>query len=182
MIVGLVGKAQSGKSTVANILTEQHGFIEVGFADALKEIALELDPLLDGDGFRLSDAVEDYGWEGAKTYPEVRRTLQNLGVAIRKQNPTFWIDIVRDKMDRNIGADFVIPDVRFPNELEAVACRAGDVWKVTRPGAGSVEGTQNHSSETALDNVEFSTVIDNSGTLADLNARVNVLLGVDDAA
>lgn len=42
MIVGLVGAAGSGKSSVANHLVEVHGFVEMSFAAPLKDLAARL--------------------------------------------------------------------------------------------------------------------------------------------
>ena len=41
-IIGITGRAGSGKSTVARILTEQHGFVEVALADPLKRICRDV--------------------------------------------------------------------------------------------------------------------------------------------
>lgn len=174
MLIGLVGKAQSGKSTVASILVERHGFWEIGFADALKNVAISLDPLVCGiGGERLAERVEREGWEQAKKCPEVRRTLQRLGVAVRQIDPNFWVNAVRSQMERTPGADWVIPDVRFENELDFLEDMGGTVYQIVRDGAAPAAGTENHVSETALDNTEFFNVIDNNGTLDDLVAVVN---------
>lgn len=42
MIIGLCGKAGSGKDTVADILVRDHGFVKVAFADPLKRICRDV--------------------------------------------------------------------------------------------------------------------------------------------
>jgi hypothetical protein len=97
-LVGLLGLKRSGKDTFAARLVEAHGFTRIAFADPLKEAALALDPIVVSANSwdperRLSDVVEAEGWEAAKEVPEVRRTLQNLGVAIRGLDEDFWLRV-----------------------------------------------------------------------------------------
>ena len=172
-IIGLSGYARTGKDTVAQILVENHGFERVAFADALRELLQQVDPIVDvtyeGFGeygvYRLSDALTYYkGWEGAKDgEPGVRRIMQAHGVAFRKMQP---------------GGSYVIPDMRFPNELVAVRQHGGLTVRVERPGYGPVNG---HISETALDRGVFDYYLSNNGPTADtLIAKVGGLLGVMD--
>jgi hypothetical protein len=42
MIIGLCGKAGSGKDTTADILVKNHGFVKVAFADILKRFCMEV--------------------------------------------------------------------------------------------------------------------------------------------
>lgn len=85
-----------------------------------------------------------------------------------------------------ISPNWIIPDVRFPNELKAVKDRGGITIRVNRPDF--VENTltgekfpvkvykKEHKSETALDTAEFDYVIDNSGSLGDLEEKVLEIL------
>ena len=72
MIIGLSGYARSGKDTVANLLVLNYSIKRLAFADAIKDAVLLLNPILD-NGRRVSDVVNDYGWEVAKANIEVRR-------------------------------------------------------------------------------------------------------------
>lgn len=82
--------------------------------------------------------------------------------------------------------NWIIPDVRFPNELKAVKDRAGITIRVNRPDfvENSITGEKfpvkihrkKHLSETSLDNAEFDYIIDNSGTIADLEDKVLEIL------
>lgn len=190
MLIGLTGKKRSGKDTVAARLVEEHGFTRLAFADALREAALGLDPIVNASlvGYddcdvvhvqRLSDIVNLVGWESAKAHPEVRRTLQNYGVAIREIVPSFWLDIVRDKAVDVLadGGHVVITDVRFPNELDLVGEFDGFHVNVTRAGLVS---TDQHVSETALDDVVglADVTIANDGSLAELAANVDEMVEV----
>jgi len=119
MWIGVTGFAQHGKDTVANLLCREYGFTRIAFADALKSMAITLNPFVQVDeygGIRLKELVEHGGWEQAKTNMEVRRFLQVLGTeAVRAHlGDESWVDALF-KQAQNIE-NLVIPDVRFPNE------------------------------------------------------------------
>ena len=99
-------------------------------------------------------------------------------------------------IDQHVYPNWIITDMRFPNELEAVKSRGGITIRVNRTlpcGDVQFNGTQeeweelvkknkeqsakfNHPSETALDNAEFDYIIDNSGTIEDLIHTVSLIL------
>lgn len=154
MIVGITGYAQHGKDTAAQVLVNEFGFVRVGFADALKELALAVNPIVSSnDGIaeydvRLSDLIdgtpaarsllwreESFGWEVAKKWPEVRRFLQVLGTEARKVlGEDVWVHALDNTLrERMPAANVVIPDVRFPNEANYVVNhRGGELWRVER--------------------------------------------------
>lgn len=167
MLIGLAGYKRSGKDTVASILVKEYGFRRIAFADVLKQVAEDIDPIIlerGEDLVELSYFLEwnDHDWEDVKSLPSVRRFLQNLGVAVRNVDPQFW---VRNSgiMDVTPEENVVVSDVRFPNEVAAILGAGGKVYRVDR-GAVNVD---KHITETALDNLDLP-VIDNTGTLGDL--------------
>lgn len=68
--------------------------------------------------------------------------------------------------------NWIITDMRFPNELEAVKQRNGITIRVNRPGINLL----NHPSETSLDNAEFDYTIVNDSTIKDLVIKVREIL------
>lgn len=71
-----------------------------------------------------------------------------------------------------VGAKYpnwLVTDCRFPNELEAITSRGGICIRIVRPG--NPHPQSNHESETALDDVELLTII-NDGSLEQLRLRV----------
>ena len=180
ILVGLAGYAQSGKDTVAKIL-EPQGFERIAFADGLREFAYALNPVvpiergkftgpLVFEHRRLADVVVSLGWERAKTdLPEVRQLLQRLGTEAGRAilGSNVWIDLAL--RDVKPGGRYVVTDVRFPNEYEAIKARGGEVWRVVRPGTGAANG---HASESALADHKFDRVIVNDGTRVDLRRNV----------
>jgi hypothetical protein len=194
VIIGLGHKARVGKDSIADVLVRKHGFTRLAFADALKQAALDIDPLVMAPGQvnvnlgagRLSYVVESMGWEDAKKINEVRRFLQELGVAIRRIDPDIWVDRILGQLDKEI--DYVITDVRFPNEFEALRATGALVVEVVRPGLPPLQGrAAHHPSETALEGWDWDRVLKNDGTLEDLEYIVDRFLddlrlyGADDA-
>lgn len=157
LVIGIGHVARVGKDTAADALCRDLGFVRRALADPLKELAMRTDPLVTsttrtqntniGHG-RLAWVVQGMGWEGAKdSYVEVRRFLQNLGVAARDTfGPTFWVDQLVSWIERSGHDRIVVPDVRFPNEAEAIREAGGLLVRIDRPG---VRG-DGHVSETAL--------------------------------
>lgn len=171
MIIGLTGYAQSGKDTVANILVEKHGYTRVAFADKIREISYEINPIVK-PGMKLQDAIDEMGWEKAKVrIPEVRRILQDLGVGARKVfGEWFWIQQALREV--HYTGNFVITDVRFPNEADAIRkYDNSQIWRVSRNGVGAVNA---HVSETAMDGQDVDQLIMNTGSLEDLNVLIGI--------
>ena len=56
MIIGLAGKAGSGKDEVAKILIDLYGYKRIAFADAIRDALYELNPLV-ADRLRVTDFV-----------------------------------------------------------------------------------------------------------------------------
>ena len=173
-LIGLWGYARAGKDTVGGILVERFGFTRVAFADTLRMFALAVNPYVSGvtNGHgprRLSWWVAEKGWEGAKEHPEVRRLLQVIGTEAGRNiiGENVWVDAAFKSLDPN--GSYVFTDMRFPNEMQAIKDRGGKTWKIRRPGYGPVNG---HISETALENADFTRVINNDRDLTSLYLAV----------
>jgi hypothetical protein len=178
MLIGLSGYARSGKDTVAELLCLNYGYERVSFADPMRQALYVLSPKLDGI-VRLSEYVDDYGWDVAKQNQEVRRLLQVFGTEVGRKmfGLDFWINTALKNLDGS--SQVVISDVRFPNEADAIAKLGGSVWRINRKNHSAVNG---HASEHAMDNYMFNHVIYNDGTLDDLSDEVFMLakhLGLD---
>lgn len=165
-IFAISGKAQHGKDTVAGILKETlvadgYSVLIVHYGDLLKHICRSI-----------------FGWDGKKD-EHGRHTLQYVGTdVIRGKEPDYWVGFVAGILDMFPGEwDYVlIPDSRFPNEIEYLRARGFDVThlRVVRPNFKSplTKKQQQHLSETSLDGVEPDFRIENGGNLAELRAKI----------
>lgn len=175
MIIGLTGYAQSGKDTVAKILVEQHGFTRIAFADKIREFLYETNPMFDsiaGEPMFVKARVDRDGWEEAKKSPHIRRLLQNSGVAARKLfGDDFWINQSLSGLKLFGGTNYVITDVRFENEAEAIKkYDTSQLWRVKRNGVDPVNA---HVSESQMDGYRVDQIITNNGSIHDLETLVN---------
>ena len=173
MIIGLSGYAQSGKNTVADILVDHHGFIQLAFADAIRDFIYEINPLVSCSptGY-LQDLVNLKGWDEAKQEPQVRKLLQSTGVAGRNMIDEYlWVALTLSQIKDPQEGKYVITDVRFPNEAAAITSQGGQIWRIERPGVTAVN---DHISETALDPWIFDETILNDGTIEDLKNKIKV--------
>jgi hypothetical protein len=176
MIIGLTGYAQSGKDTVANYLVKQHGFTRVAFADKIRDVLYEMNPIVNGEPLQITVDVE--GWDKAKQRPSIRLLLQNLGVAARKHiDEDVWIRAALSASDLN--TDIVVTDVRFLNEADRILFyskmtgQTAEVWRIERPGVTAVNG---HVSEHDMANYEVDQVFVNNGSIEDLEQSIKVRL------
>lgn len=148
MIIGLSGHIKSGKSTAAQLIQSEtnNKFVEKYFAYKLKFIA----SYLTGDPIQLFETQE--GKEGfLDDWGMTRREiLQKLGTESLRENfdKNVWIKgVFADYKPLPVYADlsddfytgkdeypnWIISDVRFPNEADAIKQKGGLLLRVNRP-------------------------------------------------
>jgi hypothetical protein len=178
MIIGLSGYAQSGKDTVAKILVDHYGFRRLAFADPIREMLYEMNPKITV-GYDIETniklMVDKEGWEETKQNPDVRRLLQNLGVAARKVlGEEIWVGTALRQVWGPTD-NVVISDVRFKNEADMIKQIYGlnQLWRVIRPGTNAVN---DHISEHELDDYEFDFDIYNETNLLALHEDIEILM------
>ena len=158
MIIGLGHKARRGKGAVAARLCDAHGFSQVDFATALYEECRQLHGMADKDA----------------------RLLQDWGQFRRDHyGSDYWVQKLAEHIER-FPSDYVITDVRYPNEAEWVLAQGGRLWRVERTD-GPLEdiGRQlKHESEVALDDFTgWERTILNDGSREDLHRVVDSIIG-----
>lgn len=171
IIIGLVGRKQAGKDTVADFLVEELGYTRVAFADTLRQMAYDINPVVSVDPLLYyADVIDSIGYEAGKaTYEEFRRFLQRLGTnGIRKVDPDFWINQAYKRI-QEIPGDVVITDVRFYNEVGTVERLGGVTARVHRPGVSDIPAE--HESESELDEYRANYVLMNDATIEALQAQ-----------
>lgn len=126
MIIGVVGRANTGKSTVAARLVARHGFTERSFAAPLKRIVADLFGFDDRQLFGPSSAREEphHSWRMPSGRPlSARAACELIGNAARECADTVWV--TRALAEIPDGARVVFADVRYRNEMEAIRARGG---------------------------------------------------------
>jgi hypothetical protein len=119
----------------------------------------------------------------------VREFLQKLGTEAMREglHKNVWVNAlfvdykesrrkVEDEEYVKEYPNWIITDLRFPNELDAVEKRHGITIRVTRPVEKSKNTAKLHSSETALDKAVFDYEIINDGTMEELVKKVREVL------
>lgn len=113
----------------------------------------------------------------------VRTLLQKLGTEAMRDglHTNVWVNALFADY-QPIGwepedvSNWIITDMRFPNELEAVKDRGGITIRVTRDNGTRAIDIDPHPSETALDNSTFDYEIVNDGTIKELAEKVQIIL------
>lgn len=213
-IIGIVGFAGSGKSTVADILVNTHSFHSISFADGVKDATSAIfgwpRDLLEGDTvesreFRETESpywTEKFGFSVTP-----RKMMQIMGTEAGRQcfHPDIWIHRTFNVINAwsASGIDrVVIPDVRFGNEIEEITNQSGILIRVRRgpepewyelalrandnkdPGRSEcairLMEKNIHYSEWAWisHNYRFDHIIENDGTVEDLQKKVAEIINL----
>ncbi|MFA4904457.1 MAG: hypothetical protein WC600_17120 [Desulfobaccales bacterium] len=178
LLIGLSGKAGSGKSTAADYLWDQYLYHRFAFADTLK--------VLVGQAF---DFSQEQLYGDLKEVPDPRFgksprwCLQHLGTEVfRGIWPGIWVhhlmESVRDFWQMNGERPVVVTDVRFLDEAEALKNVGAVLIRIERAGAGAQAGIPDHISETSLDAYPgWDYVLQNDGSLAALEFMLDQIVG-----
>lgn len=180
-IILISGKAQHGKDTCANYIKdilESRGqnVLIAHYGDLVKYFCEKF-----------------WGWDGVKD-DYGRSLLQKVGTDIvRKEMPNYWVEqvtnMIKFSMRDHIFDTVIIPDVRFPNEID-INHYFYDIEEKDRPVIYSIrverekynklgwkspltEEQQKHISETSLDDWDFEYYINNDFGLACLSNKCN---------
>lgn len=166
-VVGIAGKARTGKDTIAALLLELGtASYRYAFADpirAMLQAGLRID--MDADDWQVRKE-RTVAWLGVTP----RRLMQTLGTEWGRQliNPDIWVNEAQLQwMER--GPGMAISDVRFDNEADWIRRIGGKIVHVRRHAAPLAEA---HSSEDGITVAPADILLDNSGTVAELRARL----------
>lgn len=198
IIVAFSGYARSGKDTAGAYLVERFGFKRTAFADPLKQMVqiafgFSADQLWGPSDMRNAPdarypfsgtcvacgaaclAIDEHSYECVRcraTYPRFvspRIALQTLGTEWgRRLTPDLWADATLRLIEESDHERWVITDMRFPNEREAIRVVGGHAIRLTRG-----ERQSDHVSETALDGATFDHTINNLGTIECLYREID---------
>jgi hypothetical protein len=203
MIIGVCGFIGSGKDTIADYLTNFHGFRRESFANTLKDAVSAVfgwdRTMLEG---RTKEAREwreqvDPWWATRLDMPNLtpRWVLQYWGTEVCRKafHDDIWIASLENKL-RNSRDEIVISDCRFPNEIASIKNAGGKiVWvkrgplpewydvaieanKGSNVASNELKMKKIHASEWAWIGTDFDAVLDNNGTIDTLFAQVKGLV------
>lgn len=173
MIIGITGKMQNGKDTLAKIIQEMYPYYKIiHYADPLKDFCKQFLGLSEED-VNTSEGKARYNEFWGMTNREI---LQKVGTdALRKGfREDFWVKL----MSLKIKADesFIIPDVRFDDEAELVLKNYGIMFRINRESVNQSRKELNHLSELGINNKLVTYDIENDGTIEDLKNKVKECL------
>ena len=203
MIIGVCGFIGSGKDTIADYLTNFHGFRRESFANTLKDAVSAVfgwdRTMLEG---RTKEAREwreqvDPWWATRLDMPNLtpRWVLQYWGTEVCRKSfhDDIWIASLENKL-RSSRDEIVISDCRFPNEIASIKNAGGKiVWvkrgplpewydvaieanKGSNVASNDLKMKKIHASEWAWIGTDFDAVLDNNGTIDALFAQVKGLV------
>lgn len=188
MVIGFAGRCRSGK-TILSEVCEKYGYQRLSFALPLKQLCadildISIDELNRAKNENIpieitigKDICEILSEEtnipiettteicDGKYLHTVRDMLQFIGTDyIRKYNSDWHVNRIREMIEDNVN--YVIDDVRFPNEKRMIEQLGGDCWFVTRT---TLDNVSNHESETSITWKDcMNKVIVNNSTLNEL--------------
>lgn len=190
-VILLSGWARSGKDTVAEYLEHEYGYEQLSLAAPLKDATSEKygvprswfddnnrkDKPLFGVPVVPSDANtralqymfrESLGTnEEGDLFWTPRALLILEGSVARSVNPNHWTAQLLAGIADAPG-NYVVSDVRFPNEINLLQERLGMENVNTVRIHRFLTNPSTDASETSLDGYLFDTVLDNTGDLEDL--------------
>jgi hypothetical protein len=186
LLIGFGYKARNGKDTAAKHIIETYGdrydIRKYAFADQLKtEVYDALEnwrdqvwnvapfnylalphPITTVEQFN-PQVTDKVAWiDENKTNPDLARLLVWWGTEYRRaQNPFYWVQALRARIEREKPQIALISDMRFKNEFYFIAAFGGYTVKVTRHGFQLNDGrSATHQSEVDLDGIKFHFEID----------------------
>ena len=181
IIIGLAGRAGSGKSTAADYLHITHNFTEISFADPLKQtcsvmFGIPLEKFYDLDAKETK--IDRFG---GKT---PRELLQIVGTDIVRQHfdKDFWLkrafwrlEDIRTESD--VATNVVFSDVRFDNEARAVRHAGGIIIHIDSsirlPETHLDTQAASHSSERGVSVGATDVILKNNGDILELYAELD---------
>lgn len=203
MIIGISGKKQVGKDTTFKIIQALE-YYRKNFGDEnLEKEAILIDSLIGGRSSEavtdsrwekkemaralkeisarlIGCSPEDFEEEKFKSSKcsigdgiTNRELLQKIGTDIsRNIDPDIWIKILKREYDPS--QNWIITDIRFPNEARFIRDYKGILIRVLR----NTPYSDSHLSESAMNEwTDFDYILDNNGTILDLIKKIQNIYG-----
>lgn len=176
MLIGICGRARSGKDTAAEYLMRNHQFSRHRLADPIKAM------LKAGLGIPL-EIWEDNELK-ERQLPSLGRSprylAQTLGTEWGRElvHGELWLLIAAQVWSDAKKRDgrLVVPDVRFINEAEWVRSEGGRVFQIVRPEHDHQMDNAAHASEAGIPAALIDEVVYNDSTIEVFHQRLTKVL------
>ena len=179
MIIGITGKLEAGKTTLAKEIQSHHktgGVHILAFAKPLKDMCVNI------FGFSYNDV---YTTEGKTKYNgdwdmTPRVFMQKLGQGLRDAiGADVWVKLLKKQIleKKDIYDIIIVDDCRYPEELNMIRSLGGITVRVIRPNHVAISGgLKNHPSEQDIPDDMLDYEFVNEGTIEDLWNNFHTLL------
>lgn len=171
MLIGISGKIGSGKDTIFSLINKHFPrFSNAAFAKRVKETVAAIT----GTNYLMNCTREGKALIPPGFTDTLGALQQKVGTILRSViDENIWVNcIINSEMPNYL----VITDCRFQNEAKVVDSKGllirvnGDILAIREKNEDCRD--LNHISETDLDNYTFKNVIENVGTLEELEVKV----------
>jgi len=187
-LIGLTGKAQSGKDTVARLILSHHlGDVMDEDDDVMDEDEYFSTFKYDEDSYLLSFAYPLYQALSAMTGNSiiwlmknkdetingitVRRLLQTLGTEWGRETIgiDWWVNLLKTRLVERLQTEdlTIVTDICFDNEAQLIREQGGEIWHIFR----DVE-IMHHASENGIITHSNDHIILNNLTIDELKVKV----------
>jgi dephospho-CoA kinase len=172
IIIGITGKAGSGKDTLAQNLIN-NGYIKLSFGSALKDIV----SIITGWSRDFVDGTNDerHLRETLK-HPDYNKTcrelMQIIGTDLFRNQlaDNIWVNIIKNKIESDkTNNKFVITDIRFNNEAHMIKSMGGHIIQIIRDNNQIISS---HISENGIVQ-DIDYIIENNGSKDELYDKLN---------
>lgn len=176
VLVGFGHRSQVGKETSAWAT----GFTRMAFGPNLRAKSEIINKYVSFFGLWVPDGraplIKHEGEGEREQILEVRRLLQERSGEFEEIHGT-WVytqpTISRATYLVSEGSNVAIPDVRFPDEANAIRDAGGILIRIDRADIPKID----HPNESALDDYDYDHVIENNGTKQQLGEAVRAITG-----
>lgn len=211
-IIAITGKKGVGKNFICDIIKEaieqklEGDRIEIAaFADPMKEFIVNIlgvDRKLIYGNDKDKQTPTQYQWENMPHWLQEKFGVNGGPITIRQSMQIFGTELNREIWDQDIWVKamlrrieqaktktpqewtnwFLICDMRYQNEINAIKNIGGKVWKIIGPQRGDEKSlTDSHSSEKVMDstvNFDYTIANDYSDDRLSLKQKVEEALDI----
>jgi hypothetical protein len=189
-LIGLIGKARSGKDTVGKYIETQYNGKCYALADPIKDLSRTLflfdEEQLYGSKKEIID--ERWGITPRQTFQMIGTNIMQFAIYgfipdLLNKVPMrqFCIKHFKEWLNRfqteseNTDKIVIVTDIRFPHEADMIKDMNGILIKINRPSLNTSGEQYKHCSETA--ELSYNYLIHNDDTIEKLYQNVDEILG-----